>query len=117
MNAATHYQSDGRIAVLDRYCPYDTHLYELEEEGSIAGRTWMVLYEDVSSNTWRIKTVATEPGGFQPRHELPLAWAGLKGQELEEACGVEGAVFVHNGRFIGSGTSKAAALAMARKAC
>ena len=117
LNAAKHYQSDGRIVVLGRYCPYDMHLYELEEEGSIAGRTWIVLYEDVSSNTWRIKTVATEPSGFQLRCELPLAWAGLKGQELEEACGVEGAVFVHNGRFIGAGTSKAAALAMARKAC
>ena len=80
LNAAKHYQSDGRIAILGRYCPYDTHLYELEEEGSIAGRTWMVLYEDVSSNTWRIKTVATEPGGFQRRHELPLAWAGLINQ-------------------------------------
>ena len=117
LNAAKHYQIDGRIVVLGRYCPYDTHLYELEKEGSIVGRTWMVLYEDVSSNTWRIKTVATEPGGFQPRHQLPLAWAGLKGEELEATCGVEGAVFVHNGRFIGSGISKAVALAMARKAC
>jgi uncharacterized UPF0160 family protein len=116
LNAAPRYHCDGRIAVLGRYCPYETHLYELEQEASVAGRTWMILYEDVSSSTWRIKAVATEAGGFQPRRELPLAWAGLKGHELEEACGVAGAVFVHAGRFIGAGATKAAALAMAQKA-
>jgi len=47
------------------------------------------------------------------RADLPAAWAGLTGAELEAASGVPGASFCHNGRFIAAAKSREAILAMA----
>ena len=44
---------------------------------------------------------------------LPAAWAGLTNGELEAVCGVPGASFCHNGRFIAAARTREAALAMA----
>lgn len=54
--------------------------------------------------------------GFELRADLPAAWAGLANGELEAACGVEGASFCHNGRFIAAARTREAALAMAELA-
>lgn len=51
--------------------------------------------------------------GFELRADLPAAWAGLVNEDLEKACGVPGATFCHNGRFIAAAKTRAAALAMA----
>lgn len=51
--------------------------------------------------------------GFELRADLPAAWAGLVNEDLEKACGVPGATFCHNGRFIAAAKTRAAALTMA----
>ncbi|WP_143347946.1 MYG1 family protein, partial [Ensifer sp. 1H6] len=43
-------------------------------------------------------------------------WAGLTNADLEAACGVAGATFCHNGRFIAAAKTREAALAMAELA-
>ena len=50
------------------------------------------------------------------RADLPAAWAGLTDKDLEAVCGVEGATFCHNGRFVAAAKTRDAALAMAELA-
>ncbi len=54
--------------------------------------------------------------GFELRADLPRAWAGLVNGDLEAACGIAGASFCHNGRFIAAAKTREAALAMAELA-
>ena len=49
----------------------------------------------------------------EQRADLPVSWAGLTGAALEEASGVKGALFCHNGRFIAAAANRVAALDMA----
>ncbi|XP_071565735.1 uncharacterized protein [Temnothorax nylanderi] len=47
---------------------------------------------------------------------LPEAWGGLENNALEEACGIEGALYVFSERCRGGHKTKDGAVAMARKA-
>jgi uncharacterized UPF0160 family protein len=62
---------------------------------------------------WAITGIRLSGDGFDQRADLPAAWAGLTDAELEQACGVAGAKFCHNGRFIAVASTRAAALEMA----
>ncbi|WP_108610774.1 MYG1 family protein [Aminobacter sp. MSH1] len=62
---------------------------------------------------WCLATIRRADEGFEVRADLPAAWAGLSNGDLEAACGVEGASFCHNGRFIAAAKTRAAALTMA----
>ena len=62
---------------------------------------------------WCVTGIRRADEGFALRADLPQAWAGLTGTDLETACGVPGASFCHNGRFIAAAKTRAAALAMA----
>ncbi len=50
---------------------------------------------------------------FESRADLPESWAGLTDAALETACGVSGAKFCHNARFIAVAETREAVLAMA----
>ena len=65
------------------------------------------------ANDWTLGGIPKEAQGFDLRADLPAAWAGLTGPDLERASGVPGASFCHNGRFIAAATSHAAIRAMA----
>lgn len=62
---------------------------------------------------WCLTGIRRSSDGFELRADLPAAWAGLTGQRLEDACGVAGATFCHNGRFIAAANTRDAALQMA----
>lgn len=62
---------------------------------------------------WCLTGIRRADEGFELRADLPAAWAGLTNGELEAACGVEGASFCHNGRFIAAAKTRDAVLAMA----
>jgi len=68
------------------------------------------------SGGWGIEGMAVEDNSYQLRRDLPEAWAGLTGPDLEKASGVPGARFCHRGRFFAVGETKEAAVAMARLA-
>lgn len=62
---------------------------------------------------WSIGGIRISGDSFEQRADLPAAWAGLTDAALEEASGVKGAKFCHNGRFIAVASSREAALKMA----
>ncbi|MFG6083408.1 MYG1 family protein [Paracoccus litorisediminis] len=49
---------------------------------------------------WIISTIPDAPGSYGTRLDLPATWAGLEGQALMQASGIEGAVFCHKKRFM-----------------
>lgn len=51
------------------YCPWKSHLYELEKEQGCEGRTLYVVYEDDRDGSWRLQ-VRT------PADSLSQAWLG-----------------------------------------
>lgn len=65
---------------------------------------------------WCLTGIRRADEGFELRADLPAAWAGLTNGDLEAVCGIEGASFCHNGRFIAAAKTRDAALAMAELA-
>lgn len=62
---------------------------------------------------WCVTGIRRSGDGFELRADLPAAWAGLTGPALEEASGVAGATFCHNGLFIAAARTREAVLEMA----
>ncbi|KAK1307209.1 hypothetical protein QJS10_CPA10g00622 [Acorus calamus] len=106
----------GEIMVLDRFCPWKLHLFELEEEMKIDPPIKYVLYQDDRSKHWRVQAVAISPDKFESRRPLPLQWRGFRDEDLSKVSGIPGCVFVHMSGFIGGNQSYDGALAMARAA-
>ncbi|KAJ2997261.1 hypothetical protein HDV02_005723 [Globomyces sp. JEL0801] len=73
----------GKILILPRYCPWQSHLFELEELKGLkeSELPLYVLYED-SSKAWRIQAVAESPGSFASRKALPEPWRGVRDDAL-----------------------------------
>ena len=101
----------GEILKL-QYCPWKTHLYDLEDEMGIPGQVKFVVYKDDAEGKWRVQAV-NHPSSFALRKALPAAWRGLRGADLDKASGIEGCVFVHAAGFIGGNASEEGALRMA----
>ena len=59
---------------------------------------------------WRIVTIPVAEGSREDKVKLPRSWAGLEGEALEEASGIEGARFCHRNRFIAVFETEAAAV-------
>ncbi|WP_040450169.1 MYG1 family protein [Hoeflea phototrophica] len=65
---------------------------------------------------WTLNGIKLSNDTFDQRADLPAAWAGLSDAALEAACGVKGAKFCHNGRFIAVASSREAIMEMAELA-
>ncbi|MQL92610.1 hypothetical protein Taro_025242 [Colocasia esculenta] len=104
----------GEIMVLNKFCPWKLHLFELEEELKINPPIKYVIYQDDRSKNWRVQAVAVSPDNFESRKPLPLPWRGLRDEELSKESGIPGCVFVHISGFIGGNQSYDGTLAMAR---
>ncbi|MCC0013289.1 MAG: MYG1 family protein [Hoeflea sp.] len=81
-----------------------------------AGADHLLFVVHPREKDWCLTGIRQSDEGFEQRADLPAAWAGLANGELEAVCGVEGASFCHNGRFIAAARTRDAALAMARLA-
>jgi uncharacterized UPF0160 family protein len=99
---------DPRIIELDRNMPWR------EAVVTTAPEALFVLYP--KTDGWGLQAVPEALGGFVNRHDLPAAWAGLSGDALVAASGVEGAVFCHAARFYASAQTRDGITAMARLA-
>ncbi|KAH7659584.1 Metal-dependent protein hydrolase protein [Dioscorea alata] len=108
--------SSGEIMLLNQFCPWKLHLFELEEELKINPPTKYVIYQDDRGKSWRVQAVATSPSSFESRKPLPLPWRGLRDDELSRESGIPGCVFVHMSGFISGNQTFDGALAMARAA-
>ncbi|KAL4570610.1 hypothetical protein LXL04_026268 [Taraxacum kok-saghyz] len=124
--ARTGIDPSGEIMVLDRFCPWKLHLYELEQELKTDPLVKYVLYQfeskinkfdtwqDERSKSWRVQAVAKSPDSFESRKALPSQWRGLRDDDLSKETGISGCVFVHMSGFIGGNLTYEGALAMAR---
>jgi uncharacterized UPF0160 family protein len=85
---------------------------------TVARETTGVLYVVFTNpdGTHMVQQVPKALGSFEGRKPLPAAWAGLCGDELVKATGVQDAVFCHNGRFIAGAKSREGALRLAKLA-
>ncbi|XP_020084549.1 UPF0160 protein MYG1, mitochondrial-like isoform X3 [Ananas comosus] len=106
----------AEIMVLDRFCPWKLHLFELEEELKVDPPVKYVLYKDERGNNWRVQAVAVSPNTFESRKPLPLPWRGLRDDELSKESGIPDCIFIHMSGFIGGNRTYEGALAMARAA-
>lgn len=105
----------GQVMVLEHFCPWKDHLFELEAESGSPGSILYVLYQD-TGGSWRIQAVPVDPVSFDSRKKLPDAWRGVRDEALSALVGVPGAIFVHASGFIGGHATKEGALAMAIQA-
>ncbi|KAI3787547.1 hypothetical protein L1987_42096 [Smallanthus sonchifolius] len=112
--ARTDIDPSGEIMVLDRFCPWKLHLFELEQELKTEPSIKYVLYQDERSKSWRVQAVAKSPDSFESRKALPSQWRGLRDDDLSKETGILGCVFVHMSGFIGGNHTYEGALAMAR---
>ncbi|RNE99656.1 metal binding protein [Trypanosoma rangeli] len=111
--AAMNVHPSGRIVVFkDRFCPWKDHLMELEAEHGKVGHVLYVLFSD--KKNWRVQAVPTVASGFGSRKPLP--WRGMRDEELSQASGIDGGIFVHVSGFIGGNKTYGGALQMAVKA-
>lgn len=98
---------DKRLIILDKDLPYRPALTDHPEP-------LFVVYPKEESGRWRLRAIQED--GFKNRKDLPNAWAGLRGQELEKETGVTGAVYCHSKQFMAVAETKKAALELAQKA-
>jgi len=99
--------ADPRVIVLEKYTPWKTTVHTLSKEALY------VIYPS-GSGPFRIQTVPVELGSFEDRKSLPKSWAGLSDKALQEASGIDDAMFCHNGLFIAGAQSFESTMKMAR---
>lgn len=74
------------------------HEEALHDIGATADHVLLITAPE-SGGGWGLTVRRTSPQSFENRIDLPASWAGLTGEDLEAACGIEGATFCHTGRF------------------
>lgn len=99
----------GRILELPMGMPFRSAIVK-------TGADHLLFVVHPRDKDWCLTTIRRADEGFETRADLPAAWAGLTNGDLEAACGVKGATFCHNGRFIAAANTREAALAMAELA-
>ena len=111
----------GSIIVLNKFCPWKEHLFDIEKEWKIDtsddsdNKILYCLYGD-SGGSWRIQAVPEHPTSFESRKKLPDAWRGLRDEELSCKSGVDGCIFIHASGFIGGHSTKEGAIRLAKLA-
>lgn len=101
----------GRLLLLEHGVPWK----ETVLESSKYDRLLYVIYPDAQAK-WHVCCVPDKAGSFSNRKSLPLAWAGLDGEELDKVTGIQGCVFCHRARFVGGHTTKDGAIEMVKLA-
>lgn len=102
----------GKIIELERFCPWQEHLREIEEElGDFTIK--YVLFTGTSVNDFRVQAIPVKEGSFVCRKFLWKDWFGLRDEQLEKVSGIKGAKFVHATGFIGGAKTREATLQMA----
>ena len=108
VHAAIGRARDPRIIELDRNMPWR------EAVVTTAPEALFVVYP--KTDGWGMQAVPRALGAFDNRKDLPAAWAGLSGDELAAATGIDGAVFCHTARFYASAQTREGITALAELA-
>ncbi|CAH8444208.1 unnamed protein product [Schistosoma turkestanicum] len=118
------------IIVLDKSCPWKSHLFDLEREE----RMETVVYPEPlrhasyrptpkfppqilfvilpSDGNWVIQAVPKEK--FESRLPFPNEWRSLQDDQLCSITGIPGCIFVHNSGHLGYNATRDGAIEMAR---
>ncbi|KAL8741356.1 MAG: hypothetical protein Q9190_006030 [Brigantiaea leucoxantha] len=112
------YDQDGKIMVFQAGVPWKDHLYSFEADQPEKRKVLYVLYPESAQegSRWRIQAVSVSKDSFESRKALPEAWRGVRDEDLDQICGVQGSVFVHASGFIGGNKTFEGAMEMAKKA-
>ncbi len=100
---------EGRVLELPMGMPFRPAIVK-------SGADHLLFVVHPRDKDWTLTGIRRADEGFELRADLPAAWAGLTNEALEAACGIKGATFCHNGRFIAAAKTREAALAMAELA-
>ena len=104
--AAIERAGDGKVLELPMGMPFRSAVLK-------AGADHLLFVATPRSDGWTLTGIRLAEDGFDLRADLPAAWAGLTDEALEEASGVKGAKFCHNGRFIAVADSREAIMQLA----
>ena len=107
--AAIERAGDGKVLELPMGMPFRSAVLK-------AGADHLLFVATPRSDGWTLTGIRLSEDGFEQRADLPAAWAGLTDKELEDASGVKGAKFCHNGRFIAVADTREAIMKMAELA-
>lgn len=101
------------VMIFDHPIPWMDPFYDLD------GAHHKALYVIMpSGKNWKLRTIPpTTTTRLHMRKPLPEKWAGLRDHELEQASGVNGAIFCHKARFISVWSTKEGAVEAAHIAC
>lgn len=104
----------GLIILFDKFCPWQSHLFDIEEEKKISDdqKILYAIFQD-DSKSWRVRAVSLSPESFENRLALPEEWRGLRDDELSNKSKIDGCIFVHASGFIGGNKTKEGAIQMA----
>lgn len=105
----------GKVLLLQQSCSWKGHLDDLERERGCHGQCLYAVFPD-AGGSWRVQAVPVEPTSFECRKALPQQWRALRDEQLSQASGVPGGVFVHANGFIGGHSTREGALRMAELA-
>eukprot|EP00189_Rhodosorus_marinus_P004127 CAMPEP_0113965828 /NCGR_PEP_ID=MMETSP0011_2-20120614/7973_1 /TAXON_ID=101924 /ORGANISM="Rhodosorus marinus" /LENGTH=329 /DNA_ID=CAMNT_0000978407 /DNA_START=196 /DNA_END=1185 /DNA_ORIENTATION=- /assembly_acc=CAM_ASM_000156 len=104
----------GEVILLERYCPWKSHLYAVEEE--LGFKTKYVIYLSANAESWRVHALGIDASSFTLRKPLPSPWRGLNDKELSAVTGIPDCVFTHMSGFIGGNRTVEGAIQMAAAA-
>lgn len=107
--AAIERAGSSPILELPRGMPYQSVLEQ-------PGAEHFLFVVHPRGEDWALNGIKLSSDTFEQRADLPAHWAGLTDEALEQACGVAGAKFCHNARFIAVANSRDAILEMASRA-
>jgi uncharacterized UPF0160 family protein len=101
----------GEIIELERFCPWQEHLREIEKE--MYGVEIKYCLFNSGANDFRVQCVPVKEGSFICRKFLHKSWFGIRDDELEKVSGIEGIKFCHVTGFIGGHKTRDGTLKMA----
>lgn len=91
--------------VLDEYIPWKTSIAEIDQDEFIK----FIIFQGNDGN-WNVQAIPKKLGEFKNRLDLPIEWAGLRNEELQNISGINDAIFCHNNLFLAVFKSKKSAV-------
>lgn len=107
--------SSGEIIELERFCPWQEHLREIERSEEFKDQNISIKYVLFKGGVsdFRVQCVPVKEGSFVCRKFLHKSWFGIRDEELEKVSGIEGIKFCHVTGFIGGHKTRDGTLKMA----
>lgn len=99
---------DKRLIILETYLPWG-------KAAALFPEPLYVVYPR-PEGTYAVEAVRAEKESFKNRKNFPVAWAGLRDEELAKVTGIPDTIFCHNGLFICVAKSREGAIALAKLA-